>query len=123
MKHISRILWCMGLLGGLASLVLAADQTWTGEISDSLCGDSHDKMIAQKYKELKTTSGAPARDCTLACIKAGGKYVFVTKGKVYKISNQNLAALQVHAGEAVVLTGDMQGNTIKVSSIAKPPKE
>jgi hypothetical protein len=86
--------------------------TWTGQISDSACGMSHAKMLASD-KSLKTD-----RDCTLACIKGGSKYVFVTDGKVYSISNQKLAALKVHAGETVQLTGTMKGDAITVSKIA-----
>src|SRR5438045_8101731 len=106
MNYIFNSLWCMSLLGAAAP---AAEQTWTGQISDSMCGANHTQMIATKNKELRTTSGAPERDCTLACVKDGGKYVFVVKGKVYKIANQELAAIQTHAGQTVLLTGDLQG--------------
>ncbi|MDP8991263.1 MAG: hypothetical protein M3N41_14430 [Acidobacteriota bacterium] len=99
---------CMALLSALSAVAA----TWTGMISDSACGMSHAKMLAAD-KKLKTD-----RDCTLACIKAGSKYVFVSDGKVYSISNQKLAALKVHAGETVQLTGTMKGDTIKVSKIA-----
>lgn len=95
----------------MAMSALAA--TWTGQISDSACGMSHAKMMASD-KSLKTD-----RDCTLACIKAGSKYVFVSDGKVYNISNQKLAALKTNAGETVELTGTMKGGTITVSKIAK----
>src|SRR5579862_5819395 len=116
MNNVFRSLCCVGLLLGLASLVSAADTTWTGQISDSMCGISHAKMIAAHPGANMT-----ARDCTLACVKGGAKYVFVTKGKVYNISNQGLADLQVHAGHTVRLTGEMSGDTITVSKIAMPP--
>ena len=58
------------------------------------------------------------RDCTLACVKGGGKFVFVSGGKVYNVANQNLAALTEHAGENVSLTGDVQGDTITVSKVS-----
>ena len=116
MNGVFRSLCCIGLLLGLASLASAADTTWTGQISDSMCGTSHAKMIAG-HAGAKMT----ARDCTLACVKAGAKYVFVTKGKVYNISNQGLTDLQVHAGHTVRLTGEMNGDTITVSKIAMPP--
>jgi hypothetical protein len=116
MNSVFRSLCCIGLLLGLASLASAADTTSTGQISDSMCGTSHAKMIAGH-----TAAKMTARDCTLACVKAGGKYVFVTKGKVYNISNQGLADLQVHAGHTVRLTGEMNGDTITVSKIAMPP--
>jgi hypothetical protein len=75
-------------------------------------------MIAEKYPNLQTSSGAPKHDCTLACVKDGGQYVFVMNGKVYKIANQTLAALPRYAGNTVELTGNMQGDTITVSKIA-----
>jgi len=117
-KHIFRSLWCLCLLGAGAS---GADQTWTGQISDSKCGDSHAQMIATTNKNLRTSSGAPQHDCTLACVKESGKYVFVMDRKVYKIANQKFAALQTHAGETVKLTGNLQGDIITVSKIAPPP--
>jgi hypothetical protein len=46
------------------------------------------------------------------------------KGKVYKIANQNFAALQLLAGNSSVqLTGDIQGDTITVSKITMPEKK
>ena len=118
MKQLLRSLCGLGLLVGLASFASAADKTWTGQISDSMCGASHAKMIAG-HPEAKMTE----RDCALACIKAGGKYVFVSEGKVYKIANQELAALQTNAGQTVRLTGDMKGDTITVSNITTAGKK
>ena len=115
MKAVFRIACCIGLLLGLASLASAADMTWTGKISDSMCGVSHAKMAAA-HPGSKMTD----RDCTEACVKAGGKYVFVTGGKVYSIANQDLADLQTHAGHTVRLTGEMKGDTITVSKIVMP---
>jgi len=49
----------------------------------------------------------------------GAKYVFVSKGKVFDIENQNLAGLEDHAAHAVKLTGNLQADkkTIKASKI------
>jgi hypothetical protein len=93
-----------------AALTYAAN--WTGEISDSACGMTHAKMMAE-HKDLKTD-----RDCTLACVKAGGKYVLVSDGKVYQIDNQSLPALQQRAGQMVEVTGDLKGDSITVSKIS-----
>jgi hypothetical protein len=114
--HVLKQLCSVGLLAGLASFAPAADKTWTGQISDSMCGVSHQKMISGH-------AGMTERDCTLACIKGGGKYVFVTDGKVYNIANQNLPLLQTHAGQTVQLTGDMKGDTITVSNITMGGKK
>jgi hypothetical protein len=89
----------------------AADQTWTGKISDSMCGATHKKTAEHG------TSNISDRDCTLACVKAGGQYVFVSKGTVYKIDNQDYAGLEKHAGQSVRLTGEMKGDTIRVSNV------
>jgi hypothetical protein len=116
MKGVFRTICCSGLLLGLTSFVSAADQTWTGKISDSMCGASHAKMIAAHGGASKMTD----RDCTLACTKAGGKYVFVMGEKVYNIANQDLADLQIHSGHTVRLTGEMKDDTITVSKIVMP---
>ena len=93
-------------------LSLAAQQTWTGEISDSMCGANHQAMAKSGQK-------VNPRQCTLECVKAGNKYVFVTKGQVFDIANQNLPDLQKHAGDKVQLIGDLgsDGKTITVAKI------
>lgn len=53
------------------------------------------------------------KDCTLACINMGSKYVLVSKGKVFQISNQNLDDLQKYAGQNVTLTGKLTGDSIE----------
>jgi hypothetical protein len=105
--------FAMTLMLGAVSC-FAADQTWTGKISDSNCGASHKKAAEHG------TSKMSDRDCTLACVKGGGKYVFVSKGKVYSIDNQDFAALQEHAGHTVKLTGEKKGDAITVSKIVMP---
>jgi hypothetical protein len=119
MKNVFRSLFCICLLLVLTSFASAADMTWTGKISDSMCGASHAKMIAAHGGATKMTD----RDCTLACAKAGGKYVFVMGGKVYNIANQDDKDLQTHAGHTVRLTGEMKGETITVSKIVMPAKK
>jgi len=114
MKKVLRSLCGLSLLAGLASFASAA--TWTGQISDSMCGTSHAKMTSAH-------AGMTERDCALACVKAGGKYVFVADGKVYKIANQDLPLLQVHAGHTVQLTGEMKGDTITVSNVCMDVKK
>ncbi len=95
-----------------ASGAFAADQTWTGTISDSMCGAKH--MSGEHGKKMTD------RECTEACVKDGAKYVFASKGKVYQIANQNDADLAIHAGHTVRLTGEMKGDSITVSKIEIP---
>jgi hypothetical protein len=101
----------IALLVSAASL-LAEEKTWTGKISDSMCGRSHKSAIEHAGKKLSDT------ECVNACIEKGAKYVLVAGGKVYNIENQDLADLKAHAGHSVKLTGEMTGDTIKVSKIA-----
>ena len=115
------------LLALLPYSATAATKTWTGKIGDSMCGATH-KMVKeheQKGELSKTASPADKeRECTLACVKAGGKYILASQGKVFEISNQDFAGLQQHAGHTVKLTGDLDadGKTIKVSEITMPGK-
>ena len=89
---------------------VAAQQTWTGQISDSHCGAKH------------TMAGMSDRACTEMCVKNKGQYVFVTGGKVFKIADQTSKDLATHAGHAVMLTGTMKDDTVTVAKIEMPKK-
>jgi len=90
----------------------AAEQTWSGKISDSACG--------AKHEEAAEGQGVMAdRDCTQACAKGGAPYVLVSEGKVYQVTNHD-ADLRTHAGHTVHLTGEFKGDTIRVSKIEMP---
>lgn len=106
----------IGILSSLSGLsVWAASQTLTGQISDSMCGKSHAGM---------GDMGKNPKECTKGCVKAGGKYVFVSGDKIYEIKNQSLAALAANAGGNVQLTGDVDkdGKTITVTKVAPAGK-
>ena len=79
----------------------AAEQTWTGRISSNMCKAGMD------------------HDCIMNCIKAGEKYVFVSKGQVHQIQNQDFSDLDKHTGHTVKLTGDLgsDGKTITVTKV------
>jgi len=81
-------------LSGLAAW--AAPQTLTGQISDSMCGNSHAAM-GEMAKNPK--------DCAADCVRAGAKYVFVSGDKIYDIKNQNFAALAANDGANIQVTG------------------
>jgi hypothetical protein len=97
----SKLLSLAALLAFLAGTTFAA-QTWTGKISDSDCSAKHKSAAEHGGKAMSD------HDCAVACVKNGGKYVFVSEGKVYPITNQGFAGLEEHAGQAVKLTGDLQ---------------
>ena len=92
--------------------VFAAQQTWTGQISDSMCKSDHAMMQKGAMKMSE-------KDCTAACVKAGQKYVLVSNGKVFQISNQNAPGLAANAGAAVKITGEAgsDGTSITVAKV------
>jgi hypothetical protein len=98
------------LLAG--SIAFAAPKTWTGKITDSMCDKDH-SMMAEGGKM------PDAKECTLACVKGGSKFVFVSKGKVYALANQDMPELKTYAGGTVRLTGELQpdGKTIKAEQL------
>jgi hypothetical protein len=91
-------------------IATAAEQTWTGQISDSACGAKHEEAAEGQGK-------MPDRDCTVACVRGGSKYVLVSGGKVFQIANQDNRDLAAHAGHTVKMTGEMKGSSITVSKI------
>ena len=96
-----------------SALPRAAEQTWTGNISDSACG--------KKHEEAAEGNGVmPDRECTQACVRGGSKYVLVVDGKVFQIANQDSKDLATHAGHTVKLTGELKGSLITVSKIEMP---
>jgi hypothetical protein len=90
-----------------------APQTWSGVLSDSTCGGSH-QAIASK-------GGMTERDCAFHCLKSLAKYVLVDQnGTVLPIANQDFAGLPLRLARPVRLTGQMTGNGILISRIEPP---
>jgi len=86
----------------------AAGQSFTGEVSDAMCGANH--MME-----------GSAADCTRACVSKGSKYVLVVGSKVYTLDSGDkavLAVLDKLAGEKTKVTGTANGDTISVSAVA-----
>jgi hypothetical protein len=93
---------------GLVNLAAAAAQTFTGEVSDSMCGAKH-AMAGDKAA------------CTRGCIKKGSSYALVVGDKVYSLKTDDkkaLAELDKLAGENAKVTGTAEGDTITVSKVA-----
>jgi len=104
------------MFGSLSALsVWAAPQTLTGRISDNMCGKDHSAMGEM---------GKKSKECALACVKGGAKYVLVSGDKVFEIKNQSFAALATNAGASVQLTGDVDkdGKIITVTKVAAAGK-
>lgn len=62
------------LLALCSPVVFAAQQTLTGTLTDSMCKSDHAMMNKGAMKMSE-------KDCTLACVKAGQKYVLASGGK------------------------------------------
>jgi len=90
----------------------AAQQTFTGRLSDSVCGASH-----QARRSSDTD-----RECLIACVNRLAKYVLVEEnGRVIPIANQDAAGLPLYAGRPVKLTGERSGDAIVVAKVEAIP--
>jgi hypothetical protein len=89
-----------------AMLCAAADdpKTFTGAITDEMCGSDHKMMNV-----------TPDSKCVTECVKAGSKYALLSGGKVYKLSDP--AAAAKFPGQKVKITGTLSGDTIQVKSV------
>ena len=87
------------------ALLGAGPQTYTGVITDTLCGAKH---------SMKGHSDA---DCAKMCAKASGEYALFDGQNVVKLGDQKTPAK--FAAQKVKVTGklDQKTNTIKVVSI------
>jgi len=111
LKQIAAAALGVQMLVGLAAVpALAAgkSQTLTGEVSDAMCGAKHQMP-------------GNAADCTRACMKHGSKYALVVGDKVYTLETSDKAALDKLndlAGAKAKVTGEVDGTTITVKSVA-----
>lgn len=90
------------------------EHAYYGDISASNSG-THQKMPSNPHQY------------TLECVKHGAKFVFVTRGKVLMITNQNMPELRKYAGEHVRIMGtrtpDGKGITITSMRAARRRKK
>ena len=105
-RHAGILLLSLLMIVGLAiSSAFAAGKTYTGTVSDAMCGAKH--------------MGAAA-ECTRGCVSKGSKYALVVGDKVYTLETSDkaaLATLDKQAGAKVTVTGTEKDNTITVSSV------
>lgn len=106
------------LLASIALAFAAAPRphpsVFTGQIMDSQCA-----AMGNHNAGYKMTGTHTPKDCTLACVRAGGHFVlYNTRTKTtYKLDNQK--APRAFAGEAVKVIGTLQpgSHTIHVEKI------
>ncbi|HEY6392028.1 MAG TPA: hypothetical protein VIX89_12165 [Bryobacteraceae bacterium] len=77
----------------------------TGTISDAACGAKH-----AAASESDTA-------CVQRCIKRGEAPVFISGGKVYKISADSKDKVMSNLGQKVTVTGKIDGDTVTVESV------
>jgi len=96
--------------GLFVSVVVAAGkpQTFTGEVSDAMCGAKHEMP-------------GSAADCTRECVSKGSKYALVSGDKVYTLEAKDkdlLAQLDKLAGAQAKVTGTANADTIEVTAVS-----
>jgi hypothetical protein len=93
------------IVGLSVSTAFAAGKTYTGTVSDAMCGAKH---------------MGSAAECTRGCVKKGSKYALVVGDKVYTLETSDKAALDTldkQAGAKATVTGTEKDNTITVTSV------
>lgn len=108
-----RITFCGALLMALAAVMsVAAQQSFTGRLSDSTCAASHQARAGSLTD----------RQCLFLCIKALSKWVLVDHHKqVIPIANQDAPGLPLYAGRLVKLTGESNGTAIRLTRVEAIP--
>jgi hypothetical protein len=105
MKNGVKFIAVMSLAFAAAIPALAQQQTFTGTVTDSMCGTSH--MAKDK---------TPA-ECTRMCVKDGMKYALAADKKLYTLEGRE-AELAKLAGQKVTVKGTLKGDTVTVESVA-----
>ena len=91
---------------GAALAMSALGATWTGTISDSMCGAKHAAATADDQK------------CAETCVKEhGAEPVLIVGDKVYKIDAASKDKVLPHVGHKVTVSGKLSNDTVTVKSI------
>jgi hypothetical protein len=102
-------IYLAALLTGLSAIAHA--ETFTGVITDTMCGVKHEMM-----------KGQPDAECVKMCASGRDEYALYDGTNVINLSDQKLPAR--FAGRKVRVTGalDAKKNTIKVTAIEPADK-
>ena len=90
--------------GAALVFAAAAPKTYTGVITDTMCGKDHAMMNIK-----------PDSKCVAECVKSGSKYALLDGSNVYELSDQKTP--EKFAGQKVKVTGTLDGKALKVTSI------
>ena len=92
---------------------LTAQQTFSGVISDSMCGASHQQMAQ--------AGNMSDRECAFHCLSRLATYVLVDDQKnVIPIANQDFAGLPLRLARPVRVTGAMTDKGLVIARIELP---
>jgi hypothetical protein len=100
MKNVA-LVFSLGFLFAAAAFA----ETWSGTVSDSMCGAKHEAASA----------GDAA--CVTKCVKGGASAVLVSGGKVYQISADSQAKVMPMLGKKVTVMGKLDGESIDIASV------
>jgi len=98
----------LGAILILPTAFAAKAETFTGTVSDAMCGAKH------------MMEGDPA-GCLRACVKKGSNYALVVGDKVYTLDTKDKALLDKLdklANAQASVRGQANGDTIEVSSVS-----
>ncbi|PYU92656.1 MAG: hypothetical protein DMG25_11545, partial [Acidobacteria bacterium] len=97
-----------------ATASASAAQAYTGEIMDSSCA-----MMGGHESMMKQAGAKDAKECTVKCVAAGGKYVLYDAGTKTSYQLDDQSKPKDFAGQKVKVTGtlDSTTNTIHVQNI------
>jgi len=98
----------LGAMLGSMSFAAAKAQSYTGIVSDAMCGKKH------------MMEGDPAA-CLRACVEKGSKYALVVGDKVYTLDTTDktsLATLDKLANQKATVKGQANGDEIAVTSVS-----
>ncbi len=84
----------------------ANSQIYEGMITCSRCGAKHSAALGQK-----------AADCARACVRGGASFALVEGNATYVLDG-DLGVLGRLAGQRARIVGELNGNTIRISSAA-----
>ena len=105
MKNKTKVVAALTFALGGTVVAFAPQQSFTGVITDSMCGPTH--MAKDK---------TPA-ECTRMCVKDAMKYALAEDKKVYILEGHE-AELSKLAGQRVTVKGTLKGDTLSVQEVA-----
>jgi hypothetical protein len=86
-----------------------AVKSYSGMVTDSSCGARHLK-----------NSGMSPTECARDCVRKGAKYVLIDGEQTYVLKGEPTKLLHF-VGERATVTGNLDGNVIRVSSVNPSP--